>query len=441
MKYISTCLLALFSTASMASDFSFSGFGTISAVKTNNSDVEFIQNNRLPSGASDDWEFDNDTVLGLQGQYKFNDQWSAVVQLLSRRNEKNNFDPQVDWAYIKYNPEPNLSFRLGRFISPVFLASDNRNVGFSNIWVRPPIDIYSQSTINNIDGADVTYRGYFGDFDYSIQAYVGGYTLDFPGGGDIEFHHMAGLVGTLSYDSWTFRLAYMNADHSNHNSDGVVPDPNIFMVVTDDGLGFNVTPDEACLFAENGESCADVITNLQSNIDYVKRSHRPFNLTNAAVVYDNGEYFAQGEFMHRRSASALSDAIGAYLTLGMRIGDFSPYVSYSFGKTLKETRYFELTPEYKAAVDAGVIAAGLDVANDYTVSAFNFTSNKQNTLTAGVRYDFAPNMALKLQVDKFRPLEHDDRDSYGNGLIVNGPLLSSLDRNVYVTTVSFDFIF
>ncbi|MCY7297369.1 porin [Alteromonas sp. a30] len=441
MKYISACLLALCSSVSLASDFKVSGFGTLSAVKTNNADVEFIQNNRLPDGASDDWEFDNDTVLGLQGQYKINDEWSTVLQLLSRRNENNNFDPQIDWAYIKYSPKPNLSFRLGRFISPVFLSSDNRNVNFSNIWVRPPIDIYSQATINNIDGIDVTYRGYIGDFDYKIQAYLGGYTLDFPSGGDIKFHHMAGLVGTLSYDAWTFRLAYMDADHSSRNAEGIIPDPNLFMVVTADGLGYTVNPDESCLFADEGVTCGDVITNLRDNMDYVKRSHRPFDLANAAVVYDDGKYFAQGEFMYRHSASVLSNAIGAYMTLGMRIGEFSPYVSYSFGKTLKETKYFELTPEYKAAVDAGVEASGLLQTDRFQVSEYSFTSNKQNTITAGVRYDFAPNMALKLQVDKFRPLEHDGRGNNGSGLLVDGPLLSTQNRNVYVTTVSFDFIF
>lgn len=95
----------------------------------------------------------------------------------------------------------------------MFLNEDSRNVNYSNVWVRPVIDLYSKATINNVDGIDAIYSNFYGNLSYQVQAYAGKFDkLYFPRKSYIKFHCMAGLVGTVEYNSWTFRTGYMNAN-------------------------------------------------------------------------------------------------------------------------------------------------------------------------------------------------------------------------------------
>lgn len=440
MKYIYICLsLMLFPHLSQAADdFKISGFATVSAVKTNQEDIEFIQNNTLPSGADNDWAFDNDTVLGVQAQYKISDKLSAVVQLLSRRNYKNNYQPSLDWAYLSYKYTPNLRLRAGRFVSPVFLGSDSRNVNYSNVWVRPVIDMYSQATINNVDGIDAIYSNFAGDISYQIQAYVGKFDkLYFPGKSYIKYHHMAGLVGTIEYDSWTFRAGYMNAQHSTISAEGdYVPGSMRMLVSQDYQLGLSISPeDDDCAVG----ACSELVPNAGDVFDIIQRKRRPFNLTNLAVVYDNGSYFGQAEWAHRESRSSLANGLAAYAMFGYRFDSLTTYTGYSYTKTLTENFALDVDADVKASLDSQVVGLGSVPLDQYVVRNSN---SRSNTITAGVRWDFYPKMALKFQVDKFRALNNDGLATGGSGFLnQSNEVLSATNKNVIVSTVSLDMIF
>jgi len=434
MKYIYICLtlISLSNFAQASDDFKISGFATLSAVKTNKQDIEFIQNNTLPSGADDHWAFDNDTVLGIQGQYQISDKLSGVVQLLSRRNYKNNYQPSLDWAYISYKYNPNLRLRAGRFVSPVFLGSDTRNVNYSNVWVRPVIDLYSQSTINNIDGVDAIYSNFIGDGDisYQIQAYAGKFDkLYFPGESYIKFHHMAGLVGTVQYDSWTFRAGYMNAQHSVIDPEGnYVPGDMRMLVDTDYNLGLTIDPDTTTY-----------VSNIDDVFETYQRKRRPFNLTSLAVVYDNGSYFGQFEWAHRKADSALANGIAAYGMVGYKFNSLTPYVGYSYAKSLTDNFVLDVDANVKASLDSQVVGLGSEPLEQYVVRNSN---TRSNTITAGLRWDFYKKMALKMQFDSFRPLNNDGLASGGSGFLNRtSEVLSSTNENIIVSTISLDIIF
>ena len=402
MKIYSILMLVVFCSFTselFASDFSVSGFGTISAVKTNNHSVEFIQNNRLPSGSGDSWEFDNDSVLGIQANYSYSKNIKFVGQLLSRRNHRNNYEPSIDWAYVLYKHNNNLSFRLGRFISPAFAASDYRNVNYSNLWVRPPVDFYSQATINNVDGVDVIYRDSIGDYTYQIQAYLGKYDLPFNGGSIIKFHHIAGINSTIELDSWAFRVGYMNADHSNYDGNGIPQPTTIRMTLAPGGLGVNLNPlaGTCSLSPAANLSCRELITNFPDIENFVVRSHRPFDLSNLALTYDDGTIVFQAELMHRKSESSLANAKAFYFISGYRINEFTPFIGFSAGETLTKKIYFATTPEYQKNIDA-VLKRQNIITND---APYYFNSvSKQNSVSLGVRWDFYEKMAFKLQFDK-----------------------------------------
>jgi hypothetical protein len=313
-----------------------SGFGTLAAVQTNNANIEFRSDNRLPSGTAKSHEFDNDSKLGVQLSYRPTDKVQAVVQLLSRRNEDNSFKPSIDWAYVAYKPMSALTVRAGRFVAPVLMGSDYRNVGYANIWVRPPTDVYNSATINNVDGLDAIYRGELGPFSYSAQAYFGTYDLKFAGGSGIKFNRMGGLNLTAELGSWTFRASHMDAKHTNYQADGQVGPSTLFAVSEPStGRGFRLNPAGASCNAglKANAGCSALFTNFDDVFSAMRRDHKPFNITDLGLAYDNGKIVMQAEYMMRKTDSQLSDSNAHYVTAGYRFGKLLPYVTYSGSKT------------------------------------------------------------------------------------------------------------
>jgi hypothetical protein len=63
-----------------------------------------------------------------------------VVQAVSYYNHAGNYEPELTWAFISYAPVPDMKVRAGRLGWDVYMLSDSRNVGYSYLWVRPPVD-------------------------------------------------------------------------------------------------------------------------------------------------------------------------------------------------------------------------------------------------------------------------------------------------------------
>jgi hypothetical protein len=107
-----------------------------------------------PRGISDSWSLQNDSVIGVQGAWRINPQLEAVVQAMSRYSYNGTFNPEISWAYVKYEPTPNLSLRAGRLGTEFFMMADSRWVGYSFLTVRPPGDYFWYLPFYTIHGAD-----------------------------------------------------------------------------------------------------------------------------------------------------------------------------------------------------------------------------------------------------------------------------------------------
>ena len=53
---------------------------------------------------------------------------------------------------------PGIALRAGRMGAPFFAVSDFRDVGFANVALRPPTDVYNQVPVSHFDGADASYQ-------------------------------------------------------------------------------------------------------------------------------------------------------------------------------------------------------------------------------------------------------------------------------------------
>lgn len=144
------------SWAGIEDQITFSGFGTLGAVVTNNDDVHF-RRDQQPDGATKTIDTGVDTNIGVQLNWQANSWLSATVQGLALKRYEHDKSMEIEWAFLKATPLPGLSIRAGRMAMPTFLVSDSRNVGYANTWLRAPNEVYGLALLPRIDGGDVSY--------------------------------------------------------------------------------------------------------------------------------------------------------------------------------------------------------------------------------------------------------------------------------------------
>jgi hypothetical protein len=95
---------ALAAQADDGVSWKFSGFGTIGAVVTDTDQAEFRSSMRQPRGATKSSpDLGVDSRLGLQGNVKFNDTFSAVGQVLTSRRDGTDA-PEIEWLLAAVTP-------------------------------------------------------------------------------------------------------------------------------------------------------------------------------------------------------------------------------------------------------------------------------------------------------------------------------------------------
>ncbi len=126
------------------------------------------------------WQFDQESLLGVQVKKDFSPTLSGTVQLVARaQNPNRGHAPTVDWAYLTWQPEQDSAWTLqaGRFRIPLYYYSDFLYIGYAYPWVRPAPDVYGWP-IYAYNGANVTYRTQLGQSDWAatVHAWAGSYT-------------------------------------------------------------------------------------------------------------------------------------------------------------------------------------------------------------------------------------------------------------------------
>lgn len=344
--------------------FSLSGFGTLGVVATDTDGAEYV----IPSqvrGADKSWSGEVDSKLGVQVGAKFNNQFSATVQVLSKQNGKGSFTPQIEWAFAKWQATPGLAVRAGRMGGPFFAVSDFRDVGYANTWLRPPIDVYGQVPVSHFDGADVTWQTTVAGKALTLQA-IGGKSASYVERTKVEIDSLVGVNATLELvDGLNLRLGHVTGK----------------LTVNSSTLNQLVGVLRQTPFASVGNQ-------LDPND---KRA----SFSGVGLTYDEGNWLVLAEYTKRKTQTFIPDSTGWYTTVGYRVGTFTPYVTFSRLK-MDSSNVDNTIP---AAVVLPGMQAPLRALVDGTTAA---QSTPQKTVALGVRWDARRNMAVKAQFDSIR---------------------------------------
>jgi hypothetical protein len=397
--------------------FKFNGFGTVGMVNSNEEFADFRGSVIQPDGAgyTRDWDMRSDTKLGLQLSAQFSDKFSAVVQVLSQYLDDKTFAPQIEWANIKYQVTPDFSVRVGRIALPTFLVSETRLVGYANPWVRPPEEVYFVSSVTSNDGVDFSYTKRFGNASNTIQGFYGESEIDLPTG-SVKSDPTWGANYTLQIGDASFRLGY-EASKLALNLPSTFP---LFNNLT--ALGATLT---AGGFTAEGAAATGLVT---------KYSLQELDVSFLSLggSYDPGKWFVMAEGIDFGGQSFLSDTRAWYVTGGVRIRGFTPYVTAA-------------SVSADIPFENGIPTAGLTGRNLGTAVALNggvnttlraFTGS-QDSISAGVRWDLINNVALKVQYDQI------NIGARSNGKLANTkPLLGyKQGGDVDLISIAVDFVF
>jgi hypothetical protein len=346
--------------------FSFSGFGTLGVVRSSENQADFSANIFQATGAgyTRQWSPDVDSRIGAQVVATVSPKLSGVLQIVSEQNFDGTYWPRVEWANVKYQLTPDFSVRLGRSILPGFLFSDTRLVGYTYPWVRPPVELYWLNPVDTNDGVDVLYHLQVGDLVDRIQGNFGYSNTELPNNhGTSRARNSWGFTNTAEYGPFTLLLSLQASHLSNTASDPLF--------------------DAFRQFGPQGIAIANQYDNDNKLIE----------IEDAGASYDSGHWLLLSEWSHANTHSFLGDQTAWYASGGYRLGQFTPYVTYSevraIGNSNPGLNLMGLPP------GAAGFGAGLNAGLNSLLEAIA----DQKTVSAGTRWDFAKNVDLKLQVD------------------------------------------
>ncbi|MES1945103.1 hypothetical protein PC39_13337 [Salinisphaera sp. PC39] len=344
--------------------FQLGGFGTLGLTYNDSDDFAFVRDSFQPDGIKNEVSTKTDSTLGIQARYRFTPHLDAVVQLLSRHDADGSFPPEVNWAYLKYTPTPDWDLRAGRLSWDVYMLSDSRYVGYSFLWVRPPIEYFGVQQLSHIDGFDVTWTRPLDSGLFWIKAYGGFADEELPiedaQDYDLGGSYVVGAHANYQFGDWWLRLGFAR-EALDEAADDLQP---LFERMATAG-------------GETGAELADDMRLAGADVDHFV----------VGLLYSRGPLRLQFMFDHSDSDTLLfTDFYTGYATVSYRVGDWTPFLSFAAiesDRIDRESGFPSGSPD-----DAAIQAFLRDVRYD------------QHTTSLGVRRDITENVALKFQVDR-----------------------------------------
>jgi hypothetical protein len=388
--------------AGIAPDWTLSGFGTVGVVHASERNADYTSSVMKASGAGATraWSPHVDSRLGAQLDVQLERRWSAVLQVVSEQGLDNSYRPRVEWANVKYQATPELALRLGRIALPMFLTADYRKVGYIYPWVRPPVEGYGALPFTSSDGVDATWRWSAGRVRNVSQLFYGRTDVALIAPLRAQGRGIVGISNTSDWGALSVRANLMGAE-----------------VTTD--IGSQLFKG----FASLGPAGAAIRRRYE--ID-----HKRASVASIGMNYDPGRWFLMAEASRAHTDSLLGATRGVYASGGVRVGAFTPYLNVARVRAASATS------------DPGLPVAGLAPALASQVALLNGGLNillatipQQTSQAAGLRWDLAPNAALKLQYDRVTPT------GGSRGTLINPTPAFRSGRTAHVASVALDFVY
>ncbi|QJQ05784.1 hypothetical protein EJG51_007900 [Undibacterium piscinae] len=336
----------------------FNAYGTLGYAKTDLSSPGYRSKSTYIFSLDDSFSGRMDNRLGLQLSAQLTPAWSLVAHTLIRRNGDDKVEPELLWAQAKWKINEQSSVYFGRSQSTLFLTSEEFYVGYSQPWVRPPVELYNLGGENaHSDGIVVQHRIPVLGRTLSVEARAGVSSL-VRANYSVQNQPTLGLTLSLADTEMTLRASLVQADVSVQSS--------------------KLNPIMALIYKQNPAVAAEY------SLDHIDAQR----YASLGMRYEHNNWLLMTEITRTQlRRKPLPDQLAAYITVGHTFGNWTPYATYAQLHMLGDLNETRLSGRAALA------------ANAYLGSK----KNDQKTVSAGLRWDIKPGLALKGQWDRVTP--------------------------------------
>ncbi|MEI7670946.1 MAG: hypothetical protein WCK00_02415 [Deltaproteobacteria bacterium] len=367
---------------------SLSGFGTIGFAGSD-------QSYNYQRFVNKDGTFKRDSVMGVQMDARLSSEFSMTLQakVAPSLSSDKDVDVSLSWAFLSWRPTNDWLIRVGRLRVPLYLNSENMDVGTTFDFARLPAEVYTTAQTTDGDGIfvsktwnmevnEVTLVGYVGTTETSYRAYRrdNAPSLSLSYGSYFEQVRVdsSGLVLTLTRGDNIFRMS-VHDTYIQSTGNQLMPETYPYVSLRSD-LGYYQT------------------SNLMPGpgVPSKKEIHSLVYTLGADVEVGYG-FRIMGEYVFRNvlDISTGMDSMAGYLAVLKSFGRWTPYISVARLQTMPRTRDLynnvngNRVPEYDAT--AAQINA-LQRAGADGILAFD-----QTTVALGTSYRINPTNKIKME--------------------------------------------
>jgi|GEM_PF-2661065 len=260
--------------------------------------------------------FDSSRV-GLNVSAELSHEWDFAGQLVARGDtspgKQGSYLVTADWIFFTYRPNDHWRFRVGRQIFPLYLYSEEFDVGFNYLWIHLPTTVYGIVPVKSFNGLSVAYSEDFGDYRGILSVFAGtGFFEQFSsgiGGAVIRDQYVRGASLVVNDENIKVSASYKishpvgNIYQSNGGSELTIP----FDIgnVQNWSLGVSTHLNSFLFIAEGGTSHTDIPNTDEDKGFYATLGYELLNATlmpnvtyayqwtkNATVFYPDSAVFA-----------------------------------------------------------------------------------------------------------------------------------------------------
>lgn len=448
LQRLPLALAALLTCVSAHADFTsadgkarLSGFGTVGAARTSTDDA-LLNYPGQGGGVDKQWGMEPDTKVGVQGSYKFTNTFSGTAQVLTKYRASGQYQPEFEWAFLKWQAMPSLSVRGGRIGAPYFMISDFRDVGYANTAIRPPLDVYGQVPVSSFDGADATYQTELFGANVSSTIWGGSSRNEFSsslrsGSAEvapsvIKIKHSLGFNLQAEFENGlTVRAGHANGALTVESATAttlITGARTLASLTAASGL--------AALTAADATAVANTLTTSGARASF----------SGIGASYDQDNLVLSGEFTKRKVKKGyVASTTGWYALGGYRFGNILPYVIVS---KLKVDDANATVPGFSGLGAIPSVSPLYNSAQNVingTKAVLNTQKLEQKTLSVGVRWDATRSLAVKAQFDRItKPAGSDGLflvPDLGADLAKGNSSFLNTKKNINVISVAVDFVF
>lgn len=420
-------LLALFPLASLllassvradddglSDHFRFSGFGTLGATKSGNDILGFRRELDREGLYDGDWSFLAESSVGLQMDVNPTGEFGGTIQLLARDTFEDSLEDSFTWAFLRYRFHPDWTVRVGRIGVDQYALSEYRNLSFSYLWTRPPVELYTLASFDFFDGFDLAWSKPVGSGTLMAKLQVGEISNTFKVRGtavDVELSPIVGGSLIWETDHWQARVsaARLRFDAPDGYFPGTKP------------LAEALRNPMLASFWPQADTYADDFRLDDPLLDY-------FTI---GTSYDKDAWHMQWEVNYVKSRTAFyPPMLDGYVSVGHQFGAVTPFVLMAWAES-QEDRFVAERP---VTTSIPQIDAVLTLLADEVQTSRDLGPVSQHTLSFGARWDVRYDIALKAQWD------HTWVSAYGAGLWEQREVPTE-DMEVNTFAINLNFIF